>query len=209
VTLTFDNGPSPGVTEVVLDTLSRRGLKATFFVVGTNLRSREGRALAERAQAEGHWIGNHTLTHAVPLGELDDAAVDREIDETQALLADLAHPDRLFRPYGAGGVIDRRLLGAHGRRRLLEGSYTCSLWNNVPRDWVDPSGWVDTCVTTAAAQEWSVVVVHDVPTGAMAHLARLIDAFDEQGVEWRQDLPDVCTPIRRGEPTSSFDLIEV
>ena len=30
----------------------------------------------------------------------------------------------------------------------------------------------------------------------------------EAGVEWRQDLPDVCTPIRRGRPTSSYDLIE-
>jgi hypothetical protein len=46
-------------------------------------------------------------------------------------------------------------------------------------------------------------------TGAMGHLQRLVDRFDEVGVEWRQDLPDVCTPIRRGQPTSSYELIEV
>jgi hypothetical protein len=106
-------------------------------------------------------------------------------------------------------VIDRRLLGGHGRQRLLDGSFTCSLWNNVPGDWRDPTGWVDVCVATAAEQEWSVIAVHDVATGAMGQLQRLVDRLDARAVVWRQDLPDECTPIRRGRPTSSFELIEV
>ena len=56
---------------------------------------------------------------------------------------------------------------------------------------------------------WSVVVVHDAPTGAMAHLGRLIDRLDAIDVEWHHDLPDACTPIRRGAPTESFAMIEV
>ena len=44
--------------------LAAHGLRATFFVVGEALRAH--RALAERAHAEGHWIGNHTLTHPRP-----------------------------------------------------------------------------------------------------------------------------------------------
>ncbi len=67
LTLSFDNGPDPEATPRVLDVLAERGLKATFFVVGEQLRAH--RALAERAHAEGHWIGNHTLTHPRPLGE--------------------------------------------------------------------------------------------------------------------------------------------
>jgi hypothetical protein len=43
----------------------------------------------------------------------------------------------------------------------------------------------------------------------MAHLGRLIDRLDAMDVEWRQDLPDSCTPIRRGAPTESFAMIEV
>jgi hypothetical protein len=90
-----------------------------------------------------------------------------------------------------------------------DGSFTCSLWNNVPGDWRDPSGWVDVCVATAGEQEWSVIAVHDVATGAMSHLQHLVDRFDGLGVEWRQDLPDACTPIRRGVATSSYELIAV
>jgi peptidoglycan/xylan/chitin deacetylase (PgdA/CDA1 family) len=209
VTLTFDNGPTPGVTEPVLATLDDRGLNATFFVVGNRVARPAGRELAEQAHAAGHWIGNHTLTHTVRFGGADDEVVDGEIDETQALLGPLVHPDLLFRPYGAGGVIDRKLLGAHGRQRLLDGGYTCSLWNCLPRDWLDPDGWVDTCVDIVKSLPWSVVVVHDLPTGAMAHLGRLIDRLDAVDVEWRQDLPDACTPIRRGRPTESYALIEV
>jgi len=209
VTLTFDNGPTRGVTEAVLDVLARRGLRATLFVVGARLARPEVRALAEQAHAAGHWIGNHTLTHTVQFGRATDAAVDREIDEAEAALDGLAHPDRLFRPYGAGGVIDHNLMSPHGRQRLIDGRFTCSLWNCLPRDWVDPDGWVDTCVGIVGTQPWSVVVVHDVATGAMTHLGRLFDRLDGIGVEWRQDLPDECTPIRRGVPTTSIDLLGV
>ena len=66
ITLSFDNGPDPEITPQVLDVLRRHGIKATFFVVGEKLRDR--RKFAERAQAEGHRIGNHTFNHQVPLG---------------------------------------------------------------------------------------------------------------------------------------------
>ena len=42
LTLTFDNGPTPGVTEQVLATLAERGLRATFFVVGEKLKQPGG-----------------------------------------------------------------------------------------------------------------------------------------------------------------------
>ena len=73
LTLTFDNGPEPGVTPRVLDILRERGIKATFFVIGEKLGDPERRRLAARAHDEGHWIGNHTFTHSVPLGQQHDA----------------------------------------------------------------------------------------------------------------------------------------
>src|SRR5947209_7218582 len=74
VTLTFDNGPAPGTTERVLDVLGERDLKATFFVVGSMLHRPGARELADRAVAEGHWVGNHSMTHATPLGHEPDPA---------------------------------------------------------------------------------------------------------------------------------------
>ena len=85
LTLTFDNGPEPGVTPRVLDILRERGIKATFFVIGEKLGDAGRRQLAVRAHDEGHWIGNHTFTHSVPLGEQRDAATaEKEIGRTQA-----------------------------------------------------------------------------------------------------------------------------
>lgn len=198
-TLTFDNGPDPVVTPQVLDVLARRGVRATFFVVGERLAAAAARRLAERARAEGHWIGNHTLTHAAPFGDLPDRAAAREIEGAQAALRDLAHPDRLFRPVGGGGNLDERLLTPAAVDALLAGGYTCVLWTAVPRDWEDPEGWVDRAIAACAEREHSLIVLHDVPGGAMDHLDRFFDRAAEAGIRFRQDFPDDCVPIRRGE----------
>ena len=61
VYLTFDDGPIPQATPFVLDTLARLGIKATFFVVGDNVRKYPD--LFRRIPAEGHRVGNHTFNH--------------------------------------------------------------------------------------------------------------------------------------------------
>jgi peptidoglycan/xylan/chitin deacetylase (PgdA/CDA1 family) len=195
ITLTFDNGPCPEVTPGVLDVLRDRGLPATFFVVGERLL--EHRSLAERAVAEGHWIGNHTLTHSRPLGELGEGA-RREISATQEALGALAHPDRYFRPMGGGGNLDSRLLSPAAVDTLVSGGYSCVLWNAVPGDWKDPEGWVERALAQCAAQDRTLLVLHDVPGGALARLETFLDAAAERGLRFRQDLPRGCMPIRRG-----------
>ena len=61
VYLTFDDGPIPEATPYVLEVLARYGVKATFFMVGDNVRKYP--ELFERVKAEGHRIGNHTMNH--------------------------------------------------------------------------------------------------------------------------------------------------
>ena len=170
--------------------LRDRGIQATFFVVGEQLRAH--RSLAERAHAEGHWIGNHTLTHPRPLGESADAT--REIEATQALLGGL-NPQRLFRPSGEGGDLEPGLLNETIVDTLVAGGYTCVLWNAVPGDWKDPDGWVDAALRQCAAREWTLLVLHDV-AGAAA--ARLGDFLDRVEANIRQDFPPACVPIRDG-----------
>jgi peptidoglycan/xylan/chitin deacetylase (PgdA/CDA1 family) len=206
LTLSFDNGPEPEVTPAVLETLQRRGVKATFFVLGHKLHDPERRALAERARDEGHWIGNHTFSHATPLGERGEPdAPLLEIGRTQEALGGLAHADRFFRPNGGGGNLDRRLLSRRAVDYLLEGGYSCVLWNSIPRDWADPEGWVARALAQCEAQDWTLTVLHDLPTGAMRRLDDFLDRLEERGVELRQDFPPDCVPIRRGQVAAPLD----
>lgn len=63
VALTFDDGPHPQYTPLVLDMLARHGAVATFFLVGRNVD--EHPRLAQRIVAEGHTVGGHTYDHTV------------------------------------------------------------------------------------------------------------------------------------------------
>ncbi|HWX50107.1 MAG TPA: polysaccharide deacetylase family protein [Roseomonas sp.] len=199
VTLSFDNGPEPEVTPGVLDVLRARGLRATFFVIGRKLAAH--RALAERAHAEGHWIGNHTWSHGGPLGDAPDEAAAAEITRTQALIGALSHPDRLFRPQGGGGALGPHLLSRAALDLLTHGRFTCVLWNAVPGDFRDPEGWVDRALALCRGPEPVALVLHDLPNGAMRHLDRFLGRLADQGVRFTQDFPEACIPLRRGVAT--------
>jgi len=200
VTLTFDNGPEPAVTPRVLDILEGAGIKTTFFVLGSKLAAPGRRAIAKRAHAEGHWIGNHTWTHSQPLGRIGDAArVLAEIVDTESAIDELAHPDHLFRPFGGGGEIGRHLLSPAAVDVLRKEKMTCVLWNAIPRDWEDPRGWAEVALAQCLDQPWTLLVLHDLPTGAMGRLKIFIDRVLDHGGRFRQDFPPQCVPIRRGE----------
>jgi peptidoglycan/xylan/chitin deacetylase (PgdA/CDA1 family) len=201
VTLSFDNGPHPDVTPAVLNVLAKYAIRATFFVVGKNIDSRDGHALIAAAHAQGHWIGNHTYHHAVPLGRSEDAAAIWEIERTDELIGDLAHPSRWFRPYGQGGILDRRLLSAAVVDHFRACRSSCVIWNAVPRDWLDPNGWVETALRQISEREESLVVLHDIASGAMANLERFIDGALASRVTFRQEFPEHCVLIRDGAPT--------
>ncbi len=207
LTLTFDNGPEPEATPGVLDVLARRGIKTTFFVIGDKLNRPEGRKLAERAHAEGHWIGNHSWTHSVPLGQRKEADIaEFEIGRTQAAMAGLIHPHRYLpavrrrrqsRPapdVAAGG----RLSGARPLyMRVVE---------------FDPARLGRSrrlgrarAFRNARSQPWTLMVLHDLPTGAMRHLDAFLDKVGEAGGRIRQDFPPDCMPIVDGAVVRPID----
>lgn len=206
ITLTFDNGPTPGVTDKVLDILYDRDIPTTFFVVGAKLAEPGARKLAERAHAEGHWIGNHTWSHPAPFGQWPGTRDPTgEILRTQELLGPLAHPDRLFRPTGEGGSLDRRLLSFRALECLRREMMTLVLWNAIPRDWDDPDDWVDTALEQFRGADWTLMVLHDTDTGAMGNLPRFVDAVAREGGRYRQDFPPSCIPILRGRADSAVE----
>jgi peptidoglycan/xylan/chitin deacetylase (PgdA/CDA1 family) len=77
IVLTFDDGPSPPMTNTVLNALAQECVHATFFLVGKPASGRA--ALVKRIAAEGHTIGHHSYTHAYLARITPDEAV-AEID---------------------------------------------------------------------------------------------------------------------------------
>ncbi len=119
VYLTFDDGPIPGVTPWVLDLLDRYGIKATFFMVGDNVRKypEEFQMVKDR----GHRLGNHTFNHVrgmrIPIGEY--AANTEKANE-------LFQTD-LFRP-PHGFMTPAQYLYARTHYRIV-------MWDLVTRDY--------------------------------------------------------------------------
>ena len=203
VTLTFDNGPVPGVTERVLDVLAQARILSTFFVIGRNLDKPAAADLMQQAYAAGHWIGNHTLSHTIALGDRPDRAhAVSEIEGAQQRIGSFSHPEKLFRPYGNSGRLGPHLLSRAALDLLCAQNYRTVIWNNVPGDWRDPDGWVEHCVAQVSAAPWSVVVLHDIEGGCLARLPDLLRRLEDLGVTFEQDFPDAVTLTRAGKIVS-------
>ena len=171
--LSFDNGPEPEATPGVLAVLAHRRIPAMFFVIGEKLRDPKARALAEQARDAGHVIGNHTLTHGAPLGRRSADEALHDISATEALLGDLAAPERYFRPNGGGGALGAHLLNGAAARHLMAEQATMVLWNAVPGDFRDADAWPATAhAMLKAAREPVMLVLHDLPKGELRHLER-------------------------------------
>jgi peptidoglycan-N-acetylglucosamine deacetylase len=99
VALTFDDGPTPGVTEEVLSVLDEEGVKATFFVVGEELERNleEGRKIV----AAGHELGNHSYSHKRMVLKTP-SFIESEIERTDQLIRQAGYQSTIhFRPpYG-------------------------------------------------------------------------------------------------------------
>ncbi|MBI4615153.1 MAG: polysaccharide deacetylase family protein [Planctomycetes bacterium] len=124
--LTFDDGPSPGSTEPILDVLENRCVRATFFVCGV-MAERYPQIVA-RASASGHEIANHAWSH-VPLTPVEDRELDLEITRTSDVIERVTgtRPRHFRPPYGR---LDRRVVD-----RARAAGLETVLWNRLGYDW--------------------------------------------------------------------------
>jgi hypothetical protein len=102
-------------------------------------------------------------------------------------------------------LIGPHLLSRRALDHLCHERYTVVLWNSVPRDWEDPTGWPDRALADIEANEHTVIVLHDLPTGGMKALPDFLDRLLDDAVDIVADLPDSCVPVRDGTPTGPVD----
>jgi peptidoglycan-N-acetylglucosamine deacetylase len=174
VALTFDDGPYPVITPLLLQTLRDAHVRATFFLIGRD--AEQYPELTRAIAADGHEIADHTLTHP-DLDRLDGAAVTRELLDGAAALERIA-PDpaerRLFRPpHGRYTVATLRAAQAAG--------FDTVLWSDDPGDWraVPAAALRDHIVARATAPE--ILLLHSGRQATVAMLPDVIAAFRRSG----------------------------
>lgn len=151
--LTFDDGPTPEVTDWVLSELKKFDAKATFFCIGKNINANS--SLFERLIAEGHSIGNHTMNHINGW----KSQTNDYIENVKTCATILSNEKRLngllFRPpYGKIKKAQSKIL-----RKL---GYKIVMWDVLSADF-DQSITPEKCLenVTKNVQSGSVIVFHD------------------------------------------------
>ena len=152
IALSFDDGPHPRLTPVILKILEEYGIKATFFMVGENVGYYPA---AARAVVEaGHEIGNHTFSHR-KFGRLEEEELRREILSCEEAIASVSDsPVRFIRP-PEGQMSDtmRRVIGASDYRVIL--------WDVDTRDWAHTPPAEITRHILDTVQAGDIILMHD------------------------------------------------
>ncbi len=152
IALTFDDGPHPFLTERILDILDRYHVKATFFMVGENVRNYPD--AAREVIARGHEVGNHTNSHD-SMACMDARTVLREMIGCEDALEELCeYRPHLFRP-PEGAVTP------HVQSCLEDEDYLLVLWSLDTRDWEKKS--TDHIVRTVldGVRAGDIILMHD------------------------------------------------
>lgn len=152
VYLTFDDGPVPQVTDFVLNELSKRGMKATFFMVGANVEKHPN--LAKEVFQSGNGIGNHTFNHLDGFRNPDSLYLEN-IEKCQNILQDkLDFSPSLFRPpYGKISKTQSKL--------ILE-KYQIIMWDVLSGDYAkDQSPEKCLSKTMKYSKNGSIILFHD------------------------------------------------
>lgn len=159
VALTFDDGPKPEIVRGMLNTLGQYGVRATWFVVGSQVDAHP--MIVRRMMAEGHEVANHTYNHP-RLAGMDEAAIRDEIAACdRAVLRATGAQTNLFRPPGMR--YDDTVL-----RAAQDLGFITVHWNVAAQDYQDlpPSVIVDKVMRNV--RSGSVILLHAHPDTAKA-----------------------------------------
>lgn len=171
--LTFDDGPHPEFTPRVLDALGEAGVRATFFVLGSQVEQHP--QIVEAMIAAGHELGNHTYSHA-NLGRLSWQQGCAELRKAEWVLraADPRYQGLFRPPWGR--------IGTGGALYSLRHGYQAAMWSVDSRDYlldgVEPL--IDR-VQTAPITGGDILLFHDDNEYTAAAIGPIVTALQQRG----------------------------
>ncbi len=152
--LTFDDGPNPNYTPQILQLLKQYKARATFFLVGSRVKSYPD--IARRAAQEGHELANHTFRHPY-MKRLSAEGIREEILKTQQMITDATgQKPHLFRP--PGGYYNDRVVNTAKQEGFLVVMWS---WHQDTRDWTDPGVRRIVNKVLKNARPGDIVLFHD------------------------------------------------
>ena len=169
IALTFDDGPHPVYTKILLDGLAERGAKASFFVTGEN--AEKYPELILRMQKEGHLIGNHTYHH-VELTKVSENEARLELADTSAVIVRITgkEPEYMRPPFGAWQ-----------RKLEQEIQMLPVLWTIDPLDWTTENQDEIVNKVVTEAEENDIILLHDCYKSSIEAGLRIVDILQEEG----------------------------
>jgi peptidoglycan/xylan/chitin deacetylase (PgdA/CDA1 family) len=176
IAMTFDDGPHATNTPRLLDMLAQRNIKATFFVVGTNVR--EYPQITRRILAEGHELANHTWSHQA-LSGLSVDGVRQQLAKTDAAVREATgYQMRLMRPpYGATNLRVKQ-------QCFEEFGYPTILWSVDPLDWKRPGSGVVAQRIISATHPGAIILAHDIHGATIDAMPQTLDALLAKGYKF-------------------------
>jgi peptidoglycan/xylan/chitin deacetylase (PgdA/CDA1 family) len=172
IAITFDDGPNSHCTGRLLDGLKKRGVKATFFLIGKNVK--ENPDLVKRLDEEGHLIGNHTYNH-VEITRISDEEAKKEITDTDEAICAITgkHVEYMRPPFGLW-------------QEELEQELNVMpvMWSVDPLDWTTKN--VDEIVNKVVTEagENDIILLHDCYDSSVDAALRIIDILQKKGFEF-------------------------
>lgn len=190
--LTFDDGPSNSVTPLILDTLKKENIKATFFVLGTMVKNNPELVLREKQ--EGHYIANHGYSHVYKTIYANENKPLEEYNKTNELiqkaLNDAEYQSNVFRyPGGSyGGYYEK--IKTKSKTILKENNIAYLDWNALTND-ADGADTEEKIMknlqSTCKGKKSVVILMHDAPNKSLTAetLPKVIEYLREQGYSFK------------------------
>jgi peptidoglycan/xylan/chitin deacetylase (PgdA/CDA1 family) len=182
--LTFDDGPGKYTAEL-LNILKQNDAKATFFLIGANVKQYPD--LVKREKAEGHYVGMHSMTHNYKKLYTNGEYVN-EMKEDQGLIANIiGESPKLTRPpYGSTPGLNEAL-----RNKVVEGGFKVWDWTIDTSDWTYGKMPVDAAaakivenVIKGATNPKEVILMHDIHPQSVAAIPAIIKGLKAKGYEF-------------------------